>query len=107
MIDLILLFQADLDIQAAFERYEDYQEGRGEVFMRHLDAALTLLRQQPEWAPFYSGPYRRMLIRDFPYGVFYEAQPKRVVVVAIIDLRQDPEVIRRRLSGPGSGVVGE
>jgi len=31
MIDLILLLQADRDIQTAFERYEDYQEGRGEV----------------------------------------------------------------------------
>jgi hypothetical protein len=33
MIVLILLSQADLGIQAAFERYEDYQHGRGEVFM--------------------------------------------------------------------------
>ena len=33
MIGLILLLQADLDLQAAFERYEDYQHGRGEVFM--------------------------------------------------------------------------
>jgi len=33
MIVLILLSQANLGIQAAFERYEDYQHGRGEVFM--------------------------------------------------------------------------
>lgn len=51
MIDLILLLQADLDIQAAFDRYEDCQPGRGEVFMRQLDAAFTLLRRQPEMAP--------------------------------------------------------
>ena len=66
MIDLILLLQADLDIQAAFGRYEDYQPGRGEVFMRQLDASLTLLRGNPEMAPVYAGPYRRMLVRDFP-----------------------------------------
>lgn len=29
MIELILLLQTDLDLQAAFERYEDYQQGRG------------------------------------------------------------------------------
>lgn len=78
LTDLILLLQADLDIQTAFERYEDYQSGRGEVFMRQLDAALTLLRQHPEMAPVYAGSYRRMLIRDFPYEIFYEAQPKRL-----------------------------
>ena len=41
MTDLILLLQADHDIQTAFNRYEEFQAGRGEIFMRHLDAALT------------------------------------------------------------------
>ena len=41
MIELILLLQADLDIQAAFERYEDYQQGRGEVFMRLSPSLLS------------------------------------------------------------------
>jgi plasmid stabilization system protein ParE len=99
MTNLILLLQADLDIQAAFERYEEFQSGRGEVFMRPLDAALTLLRQHPEIAPVYAGSYRRMLVRDFPYGIFYEAQPTRIIVAAIMDLRQDPQAIRRKLPG--------
>jgi plasmid stabilization system protein ParE len=97
MIELILLLQADLDIQSAFDRYEDFQEGRGGVFVRQLDAALTLLRVHPEIAPVYGGPYRRLLVRDFPYGIFYQVQPARVIVAAIIDLRQDPEAIRRKL----------
>jgi len=99
MTELILLLQADQDIQTAFNRYEEFQEGRGEVFMCHLDAALTLVRQHPEMAPVYGGRYRRMLIRDFPFGIFYEVQPKRIVVGAIMDLRQDPETIRRKLHG--------
>jgi hypothetical protein len=56
MIELALLLHADLDIQAAFERYEDYQQGRGEGFMRQLDAAFGLLRQHPEIAPMYARP---------------------------------------------------
>jgi plasmid stabilization system protein ParE len=96
---LVLLFQADEDIQAAFNRYENFQEGRGEVFMRHLDAALTLMRQHPEIAPVYGDRYRRMLIRDFPYGIFYEVQPQRIIVGAIMDLRQNPDTIRRKLFG--------
>jgi plasmid stabilization system protein ParE len=101
--DLILLLQADLDIQAAFERYEGYQLGRGEVFMRQLDAALALLRHHPEMAPVYAGSYRRMLIRDFPYGIFYQPQPTRLIIAAIMDLRQDPQTVRRKLFGPDSG----
>lgn len=97
MIDLLLLLQADLDIQAAFNRYEDYQAGRGELFMGQLDAALSLLRRHPEIAPVYGGPYRRMLIRDFPYGIFYQVQASRTIIAAVLDLRQDPKAIRRRL----------
>jgi plasmid stabilization system protein ParE len=65
--------------------------------MRQLDAALSLLRRHPELAPLYAGPYRRMLIRDFPYGIFYTAQPARLVIAAITDHRQDPRAIRRKL----------
>jgi len=93
MRELIFLLQADHDIQTAFDRYDEYQEGRGEVFMRHLDAAFAILRQYPEIV------YRRMLIRGFPYGIFYEAQPTRIIVGAVMDLRQDPQTIRRKLLG--------
>jgi toxin ParE1/3/4 len=99
MIDLILLLQADLDIQSAFNRYENYQTGRGEIFLKQLDAAFALLRQQPEIAPLYAGSYRRMLIHEFPYGIFYQTQPARVIVAAVMDLRQRPVAISRKLSG--------
>ena len=97
MMEIVLLLQADLDIQQAFNYYEDFQTGRGEVFLLHLDAALTLIRQHPEIAPVYGGVYRRLLVRDFPYGVFYQVQSARIIVAAVIDLRQDPERIRRKL----------
>src|SRR3954463_9269119 len=70
MRELILLLQADQDIQSAFNRYEDFQSGRGELFMLQVDACLTLLRSHPEIAPIYSKPYCRALVRGFPYGVF-------------------------------------
>ena len=99
MTELILLLQADIDIQSAFARYEEYQPGRGEIFIRQLDAALTLLREHPEAAPIYGGPYRRLLIREFPFGVFYQSQPSRIIVAAVMDLRQDPQSIQRKLPG--------
>jgi plasmid stabilization system protein ParE len=99
MTEIILLQQAEEDLQSAFNRYEEFQTGRGELFMRHLDAALTLVRQHPDIAPVYGTRYRRMLIRDFPYGIFYQVQPKRIVVGAIMDLRQDPTKMRQKLVG--------
>src|SRR5688500_18374870 len=100
MSEHILLLQAELDIQAIFNRQEDFQEGRGELFLSHLDSALSVLRQHPEIGPIYEAPYRRLLVRNFPYGVFYHVQPERVIVAAIMDLRQGPEMIQQKLRGP-------
>ena len=54
-MDLVFLLSADIDIQQAYEYYENYQDGRGGVFMRHLDAAFTRLRLFPRIAPVFHG----------------------------------------------------
>ena len=99
MSELVFLFSADADIQTAYEFYEAYQERRGEVFMRHLDAAFGRLRTFPEISPPIHEAHRRLLVHGFPYGVFYTIEGRRIIVAAIMDLRQDPEIIRRRLRG--------
>jgi hypothetical protein len=88
---------ADTDLQAAFNRFEDYREGFGEEFIIAVDAHLTRLSTFPLLAPVYHKTVRRQVMLGFPYGIFYEAQPKRIVVIAVLDLRQDPERIRERL----------
>lgn len=96
-MELILLSKADSEIQAAFNRYEDYQAGRGELFLRHVDVAIGLILRNPQIGPVYENPYRRMLVRDFPYGIFYQVQPKRIIIVALMDLRQNPTLVRKSL----------
>ena len=99
MSELVFLFSADADIQTAYEFYEAYQEGRGGVFMRHLDVAFGRLRTFPEIAPPIHEAHRRLLVHSFPYGVFYTIEGRRIIIAAVMDLRQDPEIIRRRLRG--------
>lgn len=100
MKELIFLWAADADIQKAFEYYENFQAGRGEVFLQHLDAAVGHLKSFPELAPVFTASYRRLLVPRFPYGVFYSVVGQRVVVCGVMDLRQDPAAILRRLGQP-------
>jgi len=95
--ELVFLLSAETDIQAAYEFHEDYQAGRGDVFMNHLDVALGHLRAFPEIAPVFHGTYRRLLVHGFPFGVFYTIEGRRIIVSGVMDLRQAPGVIRRRL----------
>ena len=97
MNELVLLLAADLDVQTAFERYEDYQEGRGAVFLRHLETAFEQLRRFPESGTRFHRSYRRLLVPRFPYGIFYTVEARGIVVTGVIDTRRDPEAIRQRL----------
>ena len=98
MSELILLLSADLDVQAAFAYYEDYQEGRGAVFLRHLEAAFCQLRRFPESQARFHRNYRRLLVPHFPFGVFYTVESRGVVIAGVIDTRRDPEIILRRFT---------
>jgi len=91
--EIVLLLQADVDIQQAYEAYEIYQEGRGEIFLRQLDLALGLLRQFPEMGPLFHRQYRRLLVSEFPYGIFYTIEGSRIIVIRVQHLRQDLEAI--------------
>ena len=88
---------ADADLQAAFDRFEDYREGLGVEFMTAVDAYLTRISVFPEMAPVYHHPVQRQVMQRFPYGIFYTTQAERVIVMAILDLRQDEGQIRKRL----------
>ncbi len=98
MRELILLLSADVDIQAAFEYHEDYQEGRGAVFLRHLETALDQLRRFPESGARFHRSYRRLLVPGYPFGIFYTVESRGVVVAGVIDTRRDPDFILRRFS---------
>lgn len=82
---------ADADFQRLYERY-------GDVFYSAVDRAIARLRRFPESGPVYEPPVRRLVIHGTPFG-FYGVHCSRLAIVAILDLRQDPESIRRRLRG--------
>ena len=43
-MEVILLFQADNDIQTAYNWYEEIQPARGDLFIRQVDLAFGMLQ---------------------------------------------------------------
>ncbi len=90
---------AETDSQAAFNRLEEAREGLGVKFTEAVDRYLARIADFPHIAPVYLRRLRRQVMQWFPYGIFYEPYTTRIVVVALLDLRQDERTIRRRLRG--------
>jgi plasmid stabilization system protein ParE len=94
---LTFLLRSELDIQRAYERYKKFSEGRGDAFIAYLEDAFLRIEKFPFVALLHFENYRRLVLRDFPYGIFYVVESNQVVIHALMDLRQDPLIIFRRL----------
>jgi len=99
MDDLVWTLAAECDVQAIYERVERREEGSGDMFYDELLKVLRLLEKFPQLgSSLQHRRVRRLLVYNRNYGLFYVPEKRGVILHALFDLRQDPELIRRRLS---------
>jgi len=88
---VVLLQSAQADLLEIYCRY-------GESSYHIVDSALESIRRMPKIAPVYHDHFRRKLVAGTPFGIFYSIVGSRLMVSFVMDLRQDPETIERRLA---------
>ena len=96
-MEVTLLRGAEEDLWSAWKRYEEIQAGLGDGFEAEVQRALAQIANYPQSAPLYAGEFRRLLVRRFEHGIFYRVYRQRIVITAILALRQSTETIKRRL----------
>ena len=69
--------QAADELLAAVAWYEDQQVGLGQQLATACGAAIELLRARPEMFATVHGPIRRVILRRFPYAIFYLSKRSR------------------------------
>jgi plasmid stabilization system protein ParE len=94
---LIVRSAAEKDLTLIHEWYEIASLGLGTRFITCVDASLALIERFPEIGPVFHLEYRRLLIRKFPYGIFYIFRPEFISVGAVFHLSRDPDWIKREL----------
>ena len=94
---LIVRSCAERDIAAAITDYEAIATGLGGMFLARTDAAIAAIHRAPEGYRKTHGEYRHLVLRRFPFGVFYLFDGTTIAVVAVLNLRQDPDAIRAAL----------
>ena len=97
MLEVIFLLAAEVDVQGAYERFEEQREGRGDQFLRHLRHLESLLAGNPQMGVSVGRGIRKLLMPRFDHGIFYTVEGSRIMVAAVIDLRRDPDYIRSRI----------
>ena len=81
---------AAAELEDAFRWYEARRTGLGVEFLGAVDDAITSLVERPLAYGVVHRNVQRVLLRRFPYGLFYIAGAGTVVVVACFHVRRDP-----------------
>ena len=94
---LIVRRRAEHDMAEAALWHESRRPGAGLHFIRCVDAAIALITRHPEAGPVQFGPFRRILVSRFPFGVFYSITVGTVTVHGVFHASRDPDKIRQLL----------
>lgn len=70
--------------------YETRRAGLGAEFARSVEAAIARLACQPLAAPVVYESVHRVVLKRFPYSVFYLVEPQRLVVLSCLHTRRNP-----------------
>ena len=88
---------AHADVLQAVDYYNGQRPSLGFDFLDEVERTTSAIREAPLLSTLVDPPIRRALLHRFPYGIFFVAggPTEADVIVAVLDLRQDPEVIRQ------------
>ena len=103
MRELRILAEVAGDVSDAAEWYDrEGYEGLGDRFTATFYAYVNYIRQSGEiYRPAYS-EFRRILLRPFPYTLFFRYHGELLVVSLVVHAGRDPRRIRRLLRERGA-----
>ena len=92
-----ILHEAEQDLLDGAHFYEMQIPGLGEYFLDSLFSDIDSLQIYGGIHSVHFG-YHRLLSKRFPYAVYYRVENDEVRVRAVLDCRQDPETVMKRLA---------
>ena len=88
---IIVRPEAEVEVQQAFEWYQQQSEGLGLEFLRAIEACLSGVKRNPFAYTVAKVPnVRRVIVRRFPYALFYLVDDDAIVIIAVFNVKRQP-----------------
>jgi hypothetical protein len=85
------------DLRHARTFYDSWRMDGSSYFQKQFNEAVSWIEWNPELFPKKYRFFRRTIIRNTYYGIFFVIEPEVTTLVAVFDLRQKPSTIRKML----------
>jgi toxin ParE1/3/4 len=89
-LPLLITPEAEADPAEARAWYEAKREGLGEEFVLCVETGLDHIRRVPLAATEVYPGVRRVVVRRFPYGIFYRVDSDQIAVLAVYHSKRNP-----------------
>ncbi len=89
-LPVVWIPEANEDLQEARTWYDNIRRELGERFAQAVEATVEAIAEHPIQFPVVYRSRRRAGVPRFPYGIFFEVQQHRIVVIACFHGRRDP-----------------
>lgn len=76
--------EAELDLQDAYSYFEQCRIGLGADFMECVQSALAKISSNYQHYPLVYKSIRRILVRRFPYAIFFKKVDDIIIVFAVL-----------------------
>src|SRR5262249_44769523 len=90
MLPVVWISEAAADLRDAEAWYRDIRLELGERFRQAVEATVDAITERPLQFPVVYRNRRRAGVRRFPYGIFFDVQDHRIVVMACFHGRRNP-----------------
>lgn len=87
---------AERDLEQAEDWYNEQRPGLGAEFRGAISDLFERLADNPRIYPRVHGDIHRVVLRRFPYLVYFLIDGSKLVILAVLDSRRDPRVHRER-----------
>ena len=90
-LPLIITPEAEDDLAGAKAWYNRQRTGLGDEFIEQVEKALHRISNMPEVTSAVYPGVRRVVLRRFPYGIFYRCDEDQIAVIAVYHSKRDPK----------------
>lgn len=80
---------AENDMAAARDWYEKRRVGLGDEYLDEIVRGLAYMQADPTRERLYYRNFRRVLLRRFPYKIFYQVMGSRIVIFRVLHAKQE------------------
>lgn len=91
MTSIVYKQRAKTDVKKAFSWYEQQKSGLGYSFLDNLEDAIINIQHNPLLYPKTHKNLRRILLKRFPYSLYYLVENEIIYIFSVFDNRQNPE----------------